>query len=107
MWWGISASQTSVSQAISGVCFLNSVKLGKAVTKTFPTLQFFNIASSSTTLLGDIGPWDVTTSIKNNHLFLLSNKTISGNLSCSVIGIPNFDKVFSSTYKFFLAVSPR
>ena len=106
-WSGLSKIQISVSQSISGVCFLNSAKFGKAVTKIFPILQSFNIALSSITLFGDIGPCDVTTSIRNSHSFLSSCKTISGNLSCSVRGTPRFVSAYLSKWRSFFAVSPK
>lgn len=49
-------TQTSVSQAIFVVCFLNTEKSGNAVTYILPASQFIKNSSSSIILFGDIGP---------------------------------------------------
>ena len=54
-WSGISAIQTSVSQAILSTCCLNCRKSGKALTYTRVATQSFKVTSSSSTRLGFTG----------------------------------------------------
>lgn len=79
----MSASHTSVSQAILARNFLNVEKSGNALTKIGFALQFLNAACSSTCRLGETGPCDVTASIRNIQFLEVSNSTMSGSLSCT------------------------
>ncbi|MBY0228833.1 MAG: gamma-glutamyltransferase family protein [Gemmataceae bacterium] len=104
---GASASHTSVSHAMSAMCFLNSALVAKAV--TYRRRQELSLSSSSNSLrrFGDTGPCDVTASTSTSQFRSASQKTRSGNLSCPDQGRPTQRSLSSSTCQSFLAVSPR
>ena len=104
---GLSAIQTSVSQAMDEENFANVARSRNAVTKIFPAGEDLQNSDTSVTRFGEKGPTDVTHSMRYSQFRVGEYKMISGMISCVVIVNPKSLSRFVSQNKSLSRVSPQ